>query len=163
MHSMQGFASPAGRSIQSLDASERAMHPELDVNGAPPELAGAKVDALLIQPYLVSGATVDPVGTVHLLTAGEWHRLYFDSGIVFWRRSEHPPEPWADLEKGWDNPLVDLGHELRLLGSQITRYEMSGTKLGSSVRFHFADGASVIFDNANDRTTLTVTGPNAVV
>src|SRR5688572_25084783 len=106
--------------------------PDLDVNGQAPDLAGITCEAILLQQFVHAGVLVEPANVIHLKFAGQWHRLYFDYGIVFWRLSEGAPEPWTDTEEDWHNPVYDLGSDAGVVGSQLDRYSMASTQGGSS-------------------------------
>jgi hypothetical protein len=129
---------------------------DLDVNGEPPPLAGEVCEALLVQQFTHAAEVVDPANVVHLKFSGEWHRLYFDHGIVFWRKSAGAPEPWSDTEEQWQNPLLNLGFDAGILGSKLNYYAMTPIPGGSSVEFVFAHGKRVVFKNVADRTNYHV-------
>jgi len=128
---------------------------ELDVNGQPPNLRGKTCEALLLSQFFQSGDLVEPANVIHLKFGGEWHRLYFDHGIIFWRSSDQPT-PWTDTDEEWQSPLLDLGREAGLVGSTLLQYSMTPTPAGSRVDFYFADGRRVSFEDSNDRTDYQV-------
>src|SRR6516165_3282035 len=65
---------------------------ELDINGDPPALAGLTCQELLVQQYWYSGRLEDEANVIFLKFGQRWYRLYFDSGIIFWRPQDSPPE-----------------------------------------------------------------------
>ena len=129
---------------------------DLDVNGDPPPLAGEICEALLLQQFVHAGEVVETANVIHLKFSGEWHRLYFDHGIVFWRKSVGAPEAWSDTEEHWQNPLFDLGSHAGVVGSRVSYYAMTPPPEGSSVEFVFAHGKRVVFEDVADRTSYYV-------
>lgn len=129
---------------------------EIDVNGQAPDLAGAVCEAILLQQYVFAGTLEDPANVIHLKFSGQWHRLYFDYGIVFWRLSDTAPEAWSDTDEQWDNPLFDLGATADLAGLQLDRYAMTSIHGGSEVSFMFVGGRTVVFKSINDHTSYHV-------
>src|SRR5437870_317540 len=95
----------------------------LDINGEPPRLVGLPCDELLVQQYWYRGELIEPANVVHLEFGGRWHRLYFDSGIVFWRPHDRAPEGVPQGEDEFAYPLIDLGQQFGVRGVELDRME----------------------------------------
>jgi hypothetical protein len=130
----------------------RVLEP-LDINGEPPALTGVPCDELLVQQYWYRGELVEPANVVYLRFAGGWHRLYFDSGIVFWRPHDRAPEAVSPGQEEFAYPLVDLGRQFGVRGVMLDRMEATPIEGGSEVRLGFGNGVVVVFSDIADTTT----------
>jgi hypothetical protein len=121
----------------------------LDVNGAPPDLRGARCEAFLCEPFVWEGVVEASANVSYLRFDGAWHRLYFDYGLIFWKPSEGPPVP----ESGDDVPTPsDVAAEAGVVGGVLEGYRMEPTERGSRVTFLFEDGRRIVVEDTDDRT-----------
>ncbi len=132
----------------------RAPEP-LEISGVQPALEGLGCEALVAQQYWRDGLLDEQVNVAHLKFGGEWHRLYFDHGIVYWRRSEHAPEPFDAPELHADYPLLDIAAAESLLGRTLLAIETSAHAHGSQVVLAFSGAKSITFDCTGDRTSYS--------
>lgn len=132
-----------------------------NVNGTPPELAGKRLDAVICSQFRYFGELVAPYNVIHLQVDGAWHRLHFDTPVIFWRVDDGGPEPWEIPEAGFAYPLVDLGQAEALVGQTIQAYRMEAVeRYGVQVVFQLGDGREAIFTNRDDTTTFSVRHPS---
>jgi hypothetical protein len=124
----------------------------LEIDGDPPALAGQRCDALLVQQYWHKGELYEPANVIYMQFAGNWHRLFFDRGIIFWRTCESRPERNADIQDEFSYPLIDLGTQLGLTGVMLERCEAESIQRGSQVRMTFSNGVRVVFEDVDDTT-----------
>ena len=137
--------------------------PELDpesINGSPPDLAGVLCERLLVQEFWYDGSQEEEANVIYLLAGGQWLRLYFDWGVVFWREAseqEIQTPPFKD-DSGAENtyPIRDLGAELKRDGQRIKGYAMEAIADGACVMIGFEDGLSIVFESVNDSTAIRV-------
>jgi hypothetical protein len=122
----------------------------LSVNGEPPQLAGLRCDAILCVEYWHAGRLVEPCNVTYLCFEGAWHRLYFDYGIIFWRRDEGGPQPFDAPEMESTYPVVDLASKRGLAGACLSGYRMEPIERGSCVTFVFENGHRLAFSSVDD-------------
>ena len=68
-----------------------SIEPNLDIDGTFPQLIGEVVDSIICEQFWYNGVLEDSANVIHLLINKNWHRLYFDCGIVFWRKDSSQP------------------------------------------------------------------------
>ena len=129
----------------------------VELNGEPPDLGGQTCQAFLCEQYWFEGKLEATANVTFLRFDGRWHRLYFDCGIVFWRRQDDEPASWASPAEGFACPLIDVGREAGVVGSCLAEYRMEPTAGGSRVTFAFDGGRVVVLDNHGDRTSYAAT------
>lgn len=61
-----------------------------EINGVEPPLVGRSPDVLLGQEYWHCGKLKEPAYVSFLSVDSQWHRLYFEYDIVFWRPDADP-------------------------------------------------------------------------
>ena len=132
------------------------MPEPLEVNGEPPALVGVPCDELLVQQYWHRRELVEPANVIYLQFDGQWHRLYIDCGIVFWRTKESPPAEVPEGKEGFAYPLVDLGQQVGVRGVVLDRLNAEPIEGGVEVRLAFSNGVKVVFCNIADTTTYSV-------
>jgi hypothetical protein len=125
-----------------------------EINGQPPELAGAICEELLCQQYWYRGEMKDGVNVLFLRFNGVWHRLYFEPGIIFWRICTAPPQSTEAADIDAKYPIVDLGTDLAVRGETLDHYDMKKIKGGSELQFVFTNGHIILIKNVNDRTSV---------
>ncbi|MBU6957207.1 hypothetical protein KRR23_05570 [Pseudomonas sp. CVAP len=129
---------------------------ELEINGAPPDLTGLVCDSFICESFACDGKVIAPANVSHISFGGRLHRAYFDCGIIFWRSSSTPPEPWIDPEEGWNYPHIDVGALAGVVGVALSEYVMAPTATGSTIAFHFTNGVQIKLEDVNDETHFSV-------
>ena len=127
---------------------------ELQVSGEPPDLHQVRCDALLCEQYWYEGKLHTPANVIYIQVGDIWHRLTFDSSIIFWRTQAERPEHYLMPEIEAEAKLDDVGTRLDLAGRVLESYEMSLIPGGSQVRFMFEGGRQVTFQDINDNTVI---------
>lgn len=127
-----------------------------DLNGQPPELEGEVCQALVCQQHWYKGELNDPCNGVYIKTADRWDRVYFDHGIVFWRKAENRPQPFDAPEIDASYRMVDMGDELGVIGTRIDSVSIVRENRGSAVKLCFDGGKSVrFFCSDKDETSVS--------
>jgi hypothetical protein len=121
------------------------------INGTAPTLAGRVCQAFVCQQFLADGRVEDEANVTFLRFDGEWFRLYFEPGLIFWRSGVPEPHPWDVPEEQWVYPHVDLGKAADVIGQTLTRYDMWPTNHSARVSFEFANGRRILIEHKNDR------------
>jgi hypothetical protein len=127
-----------------------------EVNGDPPALSGKVCEGFVCEGYSCEGELVASANVTYLNFGGEWHRLYFEHRMVFWRPYAHVPKPWDVLAEGWAYPHTDLAASAAIRGQRLIEYVMSDTPNGCRVRFRFENGAVVDIVEDNDVASYAV-------
>jgi hypothetical protein len=131
----------------------------VDIVGTEPPIAGKVCDALLCQEFWHDGVLEEPANVTFLQFSGEWHRLYFDSGIVFWRDAPNAPETHGEPELKAEYRVVDVGRRYGLVGRELkgVRYRAL-PEHGSEVTLEFEGGTRLVFRNEHDITGYETVG-----
>lgn len=129
---------------------------ELEINGTPPELTGLVCDSFICESFAYDGEVIATANVSHISFGGQRYRAYFDCGIIFWRASSTPPEPWADAEEGWNCPHTDVGVLAGVVGVTLSSCVMAPTETGSTIVFHFANGVQIKLEDVNDETHFSI-------
>jgi hypothetical protein len=109
-----------------------AMTDELQISGEPPTLENVRCDALVCEQYWYQGDLHEPANVIYLQVGDTWHRLAFDSSILFWGTQDEPPVPYVMPEIEAEARLDDLGARLDLAGRVLESYEASVIPGGGS-------------------------------
>ena len=125
----------------------------LDIQGKHPNLAGETCDELLCLEHWHEGALVEPANVIFIQAAGAWHKLFFDSGIIFWRSDVQPDMSFDAPEIDSMFRRVDLGTKHRFNGRRIATCEAALIEGGSQVSISFVGGGSIVFRNIDDVTS----------
>ena len=125
----------------------------LEIQGQPPSLGGKKCDALVCYEYWHQGSLIEPANVIFVRADGEWHKLFFDSGIIFWRSGVEPDPSFDAPEIDSMFRLVDLGQRFDLVGHRITACDAAPTLKGAKVTFAFDGGRSIVFETNSDGTS----------
>lgn len=125
----------------------------VEVDGAQPSPVGSVCRTLVVEEYWCEGNVVDTANVVWLRTDSGWHRLFFDCGAVFWRRSESEPAAYDMPEVNGFVRLTDLGRTLRLADRVIVAITTRATARGVEVAFEFQGGSVLRFTNVDDRSS----------
>ena len=129
---------------------------ELEINGTPPDLTGLVCDSFICESFTCDGRVIASANVSHISFGGRRYRAYFDCGIIFWRSSSTPPEPWSDSEEGWDCPHIDVGALAGVVGVALNGYVMAPTVTGSVIAFHFENGVQLKLEDVNDETHFNI-------
>jgi Mlc titration factor MtfA (ptsG expression regulator) len=142
---------PAGAQVSDRRAPE--------VVGVAPLLAGRTCQKLLCLE-LWDGAHLEAANGAYILVDDEWHHLYFDTNIVFWRSGSTAPVACEEDDSPLQERLRDLGRELGVENAVIS--ELSARRSGSSseVELGFAGGRRVVFIGREDDSTVVVPYPS---
>ena len=127
------------------------MGVEAYLNGVAPVLAGRVCQAFVCQQFFANDELCDPANVTYLQFDGTWFRLYFETGVIFWRSDVKPPQPWEVPEKRWRYPHVDLGKAADVIGCKLVRYDMWPTNYSVRVSFEFDNGKRIFIEHHNDR------------
>jgi hypothetical protein len=125
----------------------------LEIQGEPPSLAGKYCEALVCYEHWHEGSLIEPANMIFIRADREWHKLFFDCAIVFWKSGVEPDPSFDAPEIASMFRLVDLGHKFKLLGLRITACDAAPTSTGAKVTIKFDGGRSVVFETANDITS----------
>ena len=125
----------------------------LDIQGKVPALAGTTCDDLLCLEYWHEGALVDPANVIFIRADGIWHKLSFDSGIIFWTSGAEPIKSFEAPEIASVYRQVDLGKKYRFAGRRIDGCEAAAIDGGSKVSIAFQGGGSIVFQSIDDVTS----------
>ncbi|MHA6576324.1 hypothetical protein [Pseudomonas yamanorum] len=129
---------------------------ELEINGTPPDLAGLACNFFICESFVCDGRVIAPANVSHISFGGQLYRAYFDCGIIFWRSSSTPPEPWTDPEEDWDCPHIDVGALAGVVGVALSSCVLAPTATGSTIVFHFANGVQIKLEDVNDETRFSI-------
>jgi hypothetical protein len=126
------------------------------INGVAPDLAGRICQGFVCQQFFADGVLCDEANVTFLQFEGQWFRLYFEPGLIFWRSGVDVPHPWEVSENQWRYPHVDLGKTAGVIGQRLVRYDMWPTKDSARVSFEFANGKRILIEHKNDRGRYVV-------
>lgn len=129
---------------------------ELEINGTPPDLTGLVCDSFICESFTCDGRVIASANVSHISFGDRRYRAYFDCGIIFWRSSSTPPEPWSDSEEGWNCPHIDIGALAGVVGVALSGYLMAPTVTGSVIAFHFENGVQIKLEDVNDETHFNI-------
>jgi len=146
--------------VAEVDRSANKMN-QIDpasIVGEVPNLQGKRIDRLVLQEFWYSGKLEEEANVSYLNIEGDWHRLYFDYGVIFWKESKEEDmaiEPFED-DSGELNQfkLRDFGKEDGIEGKVIEAMTLESDTQTANVKMTFADGSSLVFESIEDNTTL---------
>ena len=134
----------------------QAFVEHVDFNGQPPALIGLVCTGLVVQHFYDGHTLADQASVVFLRFDDTWHRIYFETGIVFWRSGQAPAAPVnSTLAHGL--LLNDLSEMPGVVGHRLDHIAYCGTARGDvSVRPVFQGGAalSLHYDTGADSTRI---------
>lgn len=129
----------------------------MEIIGRPPELAGLICQAFICDGFVYEDKLESNANVVHLRFADTWHKLVIDCGVIIWRLSLEPPQPWAIEEQGWRYPHANVGGMAGAIGHHLEHYRMESTPSGAKVMFSFDNGKTIVISNQDDLSTFTIT------
>lgn len=130
------------------------MEPE--VIGAAPSLANQVCEELLCEQYWHNGSLSAPFNVIYLKFGLVWHRLTFDSGIIFWRQQTERPTPYTMPELSAETRIDNLGERTGLRGQRLVSYIAHALDDGSGVVFSFEGDRTLVFRNIADQTSCVI-------
>ena len=125
---------------------------ELIIDGEEPNVSGKHCEEVLAVTYWHAGELTEEVNSAHLKIDGRWIRLFFDHGIVFWRRDSGRPEPYEAPELNSRYSVTDIGQKENLRGQVLSGISTSPTAHGARVAFDFENGRTLVFEDEHDRS-----------
>ena len=114
-----------------------------ELNGDVPDLEGSACEAFQIQEFWYDGELGDPVNVAYVQLRGNWHRLYFDHGYVFWRKSDSGPRGFIAPEVKGNYRIVDVGSTCGVEGVVLSQIRISSEQDGNIVDFEFENGTRI--------------------
>lgn len=132
------------------------MDEELDINGNWPILDGGNLEEVLCSEMWYQGKIEEPANVIYLKVSGDWHRLYFDCGIIFWRKENEGPKEFEMPELESYFKVVDVGRKYGLIGKKVESVIGRMLPNGSEVTFSLANEKIITFSNIHDHTTYKI-------
>lgn len=129
------------------------MNDELEIEGDWPALENGMLEELLCSEMCHQGKIEEPANVIYLKVNGHWHRLYFDYGIIFWRKDTEGPKEYEMPECESHFKVVDIGRKYDLINKIIESVAGHALPKGSQVIFRLTDEKTITFSNIEDNTT----------
>ena len=126
----------------------------LEVNGEQPRIEGQHCEELLALEFWHAGELQESANQLYLKFAGQWHRLYFDYGIVFWRSNQEAPVDYYAEEIQSEFKLRDIGSCHSVRGTTLEEIRTAAVPGGSRVELRFQGGKSVAVACIDDRSEV---------
>lgn len=117
------------------------------------EIDGGKIEELLCSEMWYRGKVEEPANVIHIKVNGNWHRLYFDYGIIFWRRDKEGPKEYEMPEYESHFKVVDVGRKYNLVNNFVESVTGRAVPRGSEILFRLTNGRLIKFSNVEDYTT----------
>ena len=135
-----------------------SIEPNLDIDGTFPLLIGEVIDSMICEQFWYNDVLEDSANVIHLLINKNWHRLYFDCGIVFWRKDSTQPKrvEYTD-DEGFkvEYKLHDLLKELNLKSPVVSSVLAKDIKGGCMVEFLLNQSVVIKFQNIHDTSSYS--------
>ena len=128
---------------------------EVEMNGDQPDIVGQTCEGLVIIEYSHAGVVVEPANVTFLRFSSRWHRLYLDSGVVFWRPDEDGPKSFDAPELDASFRAVDVGAQLGLGGRRLLAIQYEPLEDGTRVRLCFEGGVELKLEDRKDVTSYS--------
>ena len=128
----------------------------LQFNGQAPDIVGQRCDGLFVQHFYDGTTLTDQANVVFFRFNETWYRIYFETGIVFWRTGQAPESP-VNSTIAHGLLLNDLSELPGVVGHHLTNIAYSATPQGNVVvKFLFDSGAtlSLSYDTGADSTRI---------
>ena len=116
------------------------MSTPIDTNGTPPLLAGKKCEAFVCEGFRFEGEIEETACVTYVKFDGDWTRLYFEPGVIFWRSDSPMSTQFSDAEHTAAFPNTDVGLFAGVIGQELLDYTIRPTENGCQVSFVFANG-----------------------
>ncbi|WP_462158267.1 hypothetical protein [Pseudoalteromonas sp. GB56] len=123
---------------------------QIEVNGDWPNLEGKVLDDLVCVECRYNENDVERANSIYLKCEESWYRLYFDCGIIFWRKADEGPTDYdmPEFESTFRNVLV--GDIIGVNGLKICSVTVKSFDYGSEVQFVFENKQQITFFDVND-------------
>lgn len=122
----------------------------IEVNGDWPDIENKVLDELICIEMLYEGKVIERANVNYLKLDEQWYRLYFDCGIIFWRKDDDGPVGFDAPELACSFRAVPVGVQLELNGQKVQSVSAQSFDSGSEVNFVFGNNQQVIFYDYND-------------
>ena len=126
--------------------------------GEQPAIVGQACSGLVLQHFYDGKRVIDRANVTHFNFAGTWHRIYFETGTVFWRSGQAPEQPVnSSIEHGL--LLNDLSEIPGIAGNILRKIDYRGSAAGDvEVMFKFDGGSSLClrYSGAMDNTQVEI-------
>ena len=110
---------------------------DLQFLGTQPEIIGHVCTGLVVQHFYEGRTLVDQANVTYMRFADTWHRVYFESGTVFWRTGQAPQQA-VNSTLGHGLLLNDLSELPSVAGRTLLGIEYATTNAGDiEVQFNF--------------------------
>ena len=127
-------------------------------NGAPQDVVGRVCTGFVVQHFYDGFLLTDPANVVYFRFGEDWHRIYFETGTVFWRTGDSPISPKnSTLAHGL--LLNDLSEMPGVVGHRLVKLKYQGATRGDvTVSLQFEGGVkmSLRYDEGADSTRIDV-------
>ena len=115
-----------------------------------PNIVGKRCTTIFSRQFWLDGQLVESCTAVFIEIEAEWHRFFFDSGILHWREGETRPTPSTASDDQLHYPIVDL----EIPTSTIETLSLTES-LGGKFEFHilFGNGTTFILTDQGDSSS----------
>jgi hypothetical protein len=129
-----------------------------EIVGTIPDLIGSACEALVVQEYWYRGELHDEAIVLFLKPADRpWQRVFFDSGILFWKEVDSPDAYETTTADEYHYPQIDLTARHDLAGKEIQRVLHHDEQDSTRLEIEFRGGVRVVLQNhRDDRNSLQV-------
>jgi hypothetical protein len=127
------------------------------LNGEEPRIVGQTCTGFVLLHFCDGIAISNQVNVAHLKFDEQWYRLYFECGIVFWRKSQEPPGMPINSTLEYGLVLNDLSELSSVVGQVLESINYSANEAGDvEVRLGFVAGTVMNFhySAASDSTRV---------
>lgn len=124
--------------------------------GEQPDIVGRVCTGFVVQHFYEETTLVDHANVTYLRFSGNWHRICFETGTVFWR-SGQAPEPAVNSTLKHGLLLNDLSGLPAVAGRTLSGVEYHGSDAGNiEVEFYFDGKVAVTlhYSSATDSTRI---------
>lgn len=128
----------------------------VDFVGTQPDVVGHVCTGLAVQHFYDGKSVVDQANATYFRFSGNWHRICFEKGTVFWRSDLAPQQP-VNSTLGYGLLLNDLSELPVVSGRKLLQVDYSGTEAGDvEARFLF-EGDAILrlrYSSSSDSTQI---------
>lgn len=127
------------------------------LNGEEPPIVGHTCTGFVLLHFYDGAAISNQVNVAHLKFDEQWYRLYFESGTIFWRKSQESPGRPTNSTLEYGLVLNDLSELSSVVGQVVESIKYSATEAGDiEVRLGFVAGTAMKFNYsaASDSTRV---------
>ena len=114
-----------------------------------PNISGSTCEALIKQEYWYKNKKSDDVHILFLkIQNGNWHRFFFDCGVLFWKEVDAPdvfdPKLWQPSPEDFYFPQTEIGHQHGLIGQVIETIEAVDAGQWPELYIKFTNGIFLV-------------------